>query len=159
MKRHNTVARAARAFREEDHAQPLIQRLVYLSDHPWDVLQLSAVDEDRADAASQQPYAGPIGDFASGNEDAPQTRRIGDNVDITQMVRDQKERGPRGVADRHYAHSYDRGQRPPPGAQQNPPPSPPELLERRDRILADQPEHVQRGRRQNHSRDSDYDSK
>src|SRR5262249_7925199 len=135
------------------------QRMVYLSNNSRDVLQLSAVDEDRADAAGNQPYAGPIGDLASGNEYAPQTRRIGDDVYVTQMVRDQKERRPRRIAGRHDANSYDRGHRPPPCAQHKPPPSSPDSSERRCRIFADQPEQIQKGCRQNQSWDSNYDSK
>src|SRR5262245_15390766 len=83
MKWQDAVAGAAHAFREEDNAQSFIQSLVYLSDDSRDVLQFFAINEDRADAASEHPYGGPIRDVAPGNENVSQTCRISDDVYVT----------------------------------------------------------------------------
>src|SRR5262245_6002986 len=159
MERHNPVARAAGPFREKNHSQAFIQRLIYLPDHSRDLLRPFAVDEDRADGARQQAKAGPICDVVSGNKDALQRGRVGDDVDITQMIRHQKERRPRSLADCLYTHSHDRSQRPSPTAHDKVPPSTSGLLERRDRKSEDQPEQVPESRGQNESRYSDYYSK
>src|SRR5215813_2946908 len=98
MEGPNPVARAAGAFREKDHSQTIIQRLVYPPYHLRDLLRPFAVDKDRPDTARQQSQAGPIGYVFSGYKDAFKNGRVGDDVDIAQMVRHQKERSPRRLA-------------------------------------------------------------